>query len=120
MPVIGSLHQIFSKQGFSKLKMKLSASDGINKYLRDFDLRPVRAIHEKIGMPSEEQVLQLWESMRAHIYRMQIAETLDVIGLFESILDKDLLVPNLHKHSEIYQRSPYAKALIEFVTKLNI
>jgi len=120
LPVIGSLHQIFSKQGFSKLKMKLSASDGINKYLRDFDLRPVRAIHEKIGMPSEEQVLQLWESMRAHIYRMQIAETLDVIGLFESILDKDLLVPNLHKHSEIYQRSPYAKALIEFVTKLNI
>ena len=120
LPVIGSLHQIFSKQGFSKLKMKLSASDGINKYLRDFDLRPVRAIHEKIGMPSEEQVLQLWESMRAHIYRMQIAETLDVIGLFESILDKDLLVPNLHKHSEIYQRSSYAKALIEFVTKLNI
>jgi hypothetical protein len=120
LPVIGSLHQIFSKQGFSKLKMKLSSSDGINKYLRDFDLRPVRAIHEKIGMPSEDQVLQLWESMRAHIYRMQIAETLDVIGLFESILDKDLLVPNLHKHSEIYQRSPYAKALIEFVTKLNI
>ena len=120
LPVIGSMHKMFSKQGFSKLKMKLSSSEGINKYIRDFDLRPIRVIHEKTGMPSEEQVLQLWESMRTHIYRMQLAETLDVIGLFESILDKDLLMPNLHKHSEIYQRSVFAKTLIEFVTKLNI
>jgi hypothetical protein len=102
------------------LKLQLAGASGIGKYLRDVDMRPIRSLHEKTGMPNEEQVVQLWESMRNPIYRMQLAETLDVIGFFEALLDKDLLTANIHKHSEIYQRSAYARGLIEFVTKLKV
>ena len=47
-------------------------------------------------------------------------ETLDVIGVFESILDKDLLKTGALKHSEIYSATPVAKELIQFVTKLKV
>ena len=120
MPVIAGIHELLSKQGLSRLKLQLAGAAGIGKYLRDVDMRPIRSLHEKTGMPNEEQVVQLWESMRNHIYRMQLAETLDVIGFFEALLDKDLLTANIHKHSEIYQRSAYARGLIEFVTKLKV
>jgi len=120
MPLIAGIHELLSKQGLSRLKLQLAGAGGIGKYLRDVDLRPIRSLHEKTGMPNEEQVIQLWESMRTHIYRMQLAETLDVVGFFEALLDKDLLTANIHKHSEIYQRSTYARGLIEFVTKLKV
>jgi hypothetical protein len=71
-------------------------------------------------MPTDEQVLQLWEAMQTHLYRMLMAETLDAIGLFESLVNDDLLRPNALKHSEIYQRSTYSKGLIEFITKIKV
>ena len=46
--------------------------------------------------------MQLWEAMRLAIYRLLLAETLDVIGVFESVLDRDLLQKQALKHSEIY------------------
>jgi hypothetical protein len=120
MPVITSLHEMLSKQGFSRIKMQLTSRPALLKYVRDTDLKRLKPLYEKVGMPTEEQVVQLWEAMRVHVYRMQLAETLDVIGLFESLLDKDLLRPYLMRHSEIYQQLPQAKALLEFVTKLKI
>ncbi len=120
MPILVALHEFLSKQGLSRLKLQIAGAGGIGKYLKDVDMRAIRSLHEKTGMPNEDLVVQLWDSMRTHIYRMQLAETLDVIGFFEALLDKDLLTANSHKHSEIYQRSAYARSLIEFVTKLKV
>ena len=120
IPFLGRLHVHMSRQGFSKLKSQLSGGSNFDKELQGADLRSLRDVHEKLGMPTDEQVLQLWEAMQTHLYRMLLAETLDVIGLFESLLNDDLLRVNGLKHSEIYQRSPYCKGLIEFITKLKV
>ena len=120
IPFLGRLHVHMSRQGFSKLKSQLSGGNNFDKELQGADLRSLRDVHEKLGMPTDEQVLQLWEAMQTHLYRMLLAETLDVIGLFESLLNDDLLRANGLKHSEIYQRSPYCKGLIEFITKLKV
>jgi hypothetical protein len=120
MPFLSDIHQHFGAQGLSKIKTRLKGRSSTSKHLSTMDTRQIRTIHEKIGMPTEDQILALWEAMRAHIYKLLIAETLDVIGVFETMVERDLLKKDVLKHSQIYEMSPYSKALIEFVTKLKI
>lgn len=120
MPVMAEVHQILSATAISRFTGMLASKSKVGKILAKADLKEVRAAHEKIGMPTEEQVNQLWDAMRQHIYKVQLAETLDVVGVFEALIDKDLLKPQALRHSQIYELSPFAKSLIEFVTKLKI
>ncbi len=120
MPLLAEIHQTLGANGINAIKSRLKGGQTLVRHLAGADMRQLRSLYEKIGMPTEEQVLQLWEAMRGHIYRLLLAETLDVVGLFESILNKDLLQKDILKHSAVFQASPYARPLIEFATKLKI
>jgi len=120
-PVLSELHQYFGLQGFSRIKTRLKARSNLSKHLAGMEnTRALKDLFEKVGMPTEDAIGQLWDAMRVHVYRLLVAESLDVIGLFESIVDRDLLKPGTMKHSQIYELTPYAKGLMEFVTKLKI
>ena len=69
-------------------------------------------------MPTEAQVSGLWFAMQEHVFKLILSETLDVVGLLEAILSKDLTAPGALKSKEILARSPYAKSLLSFATKL--
>lgn len=120
VPVLSELHQTFGSQGFTRLRSRFTSRINLSKHMQGLDTRQIKSLYEKVGMPTEDMVQQLWDAMRVHVQRLLIAETLDVIGVFESILDRDLLKPGVLKHSQIYEMSPFAKGLIEFVTKLQI
>lgn len=121
MPVLSELHQYFGAQGFSMLKTRFkSRGVSLSKHLNGLDTRQIKSLYEKVGLPTEDVVTQLYDAMKIHINRMLIAETLDLIGVFESLTNKDLLLPGALKHSQIYEMSPYARGLLEFVTKLKI
>jgi tetratricopeptide (TPR) repeat protein len=120
LPVMQEVHQNFGSHGLSRLRSRLTGKTRLAKIFATADTREIRSLYEKTGMPTEEQIGQLWDAMRMHLHRVQIAETLDIVGVFESILDKDLLKSGVVRHSEIYELSPMSKPLIEFVTKLNI
>lgn len=120
LPVMQDLHQSLSTSGFLRLRSRLSSKSRFASVFARSDLREVKALYEKTGMIKEEKITQLWDAMTMQLHRLQIAETLDIIGVFESILDKDLLKPGIVRHSEIYDLSPLTKPLIEFVTKLKI
>lgn len=122
MPFLNELGKMFSSASFSRLAVKLGARKGsdLAKRLEGLDLSQLRVLHEKLGRASEEQVAQLWDAMQLHLYRLLVAETLDVIGIFEAILDQNLLRKNAMKHSELYRLSPFAKPMMEFVTKLRL
>jgi hypothetical protein len=120
MPVLSEVHQYFGSHSFSRIASRLKSKSMVERYLKKMDTRQIKGLQEKVGMPTEDSVVQLCAAMREHVYRLLIAETLDVVGVFESILGKDLLKPGSLKHSEIYSLSPFAKSLIDFVTKLKI
>jgi hypothetical protein len=82
------------------------------------DLRTLQSLKAKTGVPTEAQVLALWFAMQEHIFKLILSETLDVVGLLEAILSKDLTTPGSLKPNEIISKSPYAKSLLLFATKL--
>jgi hypothetical protein len=120
LPVLVQMHQFFGAQGLSKIKSKLTAGSAVAKVLGKMDTRQLRSLHEKVGLPTEEQLNQVWDGMRQHLLRLMLAETLDVVGIVETLLAKDVTRPNAMKHSEVFAASPQAKALLEFATKLRV
>lgn len=120
MPVLREAHQFFSAQGISKIKSRLGGGSEIAKMLTAMDTSQLRSLHEKVGLPTEDQLLQIWEAMRQHVYRLLIAETLDLVGIFEMMMQKDLTAPNALKHSDIFKSLPAGRSLIEFATRLKL
>ncbi len=119
-PLLAEVYQHFSAQGISRLKTRLGSRSKVIKHLEGIDTRSLKNQFLKVGQPTEEGIAQLWDAMRLHVHRLLIAETLDVIGVFESMLERDLLKPGALKHSQIYEMSPNTRGLIDFVTKLKV
>jgi tetratricopeptide (TPR) repeat protein len=120
MPFMTELHRILSATGLSKLTNKLSQRSELGKVLAAIDVGPIAAAHEKVGMPSDDQVVQLWMAMKEYVYRLALAETLDLVGLFEMILEKDLAQPDALAPGELAKASPYARSLLDFAAKLKV
>ncbi len=118
MPFLAELHQKLDIQGISKLTEKIKSKSPLSKYLASVDLRTLQSLKAKTGVPTEAQVSALWFAMQEHIFKLILSETLDVVGLLEAILSKDLIVSGSLKPKEIISKSPYAKSLLVFATKL--
>lgn len=119
-PLMLELHQYLGSSSLSRLRHRLAGKSQFTKVLSQVDLREVRVLHEKIGLPTQEQLTQLWEVLELHLYRLQLAETLDIIGVLEAITNKDFLIPGALRHSQIYDLSPLIRPLLEFITSLKI
>ncbi len=118
LPFLVELHQKLDIQGISKLTEKIKSKSPLSKHLASIDLRTLQSLKAKTGVPTEAQVSGLWFAMQEHIFKLILSETLDVVGLLEAILSKDLTVPGALKLKEILVKSPYTKSLLLFATKL--
>ncbi len=89
------------------------------RILGKIDSSSLRAYLEKRGVPSVEQIQEILLAMQTHIHQRALAETLDVIGFFESFLDRDFSKEPL-EHSEILNLSPKVRPLLSFMTKIKV
>jgi hypothetical protein len=119
-PALASIHEFFAAQGLSKLTSRLKPRSSIGRLLAERDTRALAALHEKVRMPSERDLGELLLAMREHIYMLLLAETLDVVGVFEAILDKDLTVPGATGFGDVFELTKVARNLLEFMTKMKI
>jgi tetratricopeptide (TPR) repeat protein len=117
-PFLVEVHQKLDMQGISKIAEKLKSKSPLAKYLATVDVRTLQSLKTKTGTPTEAQVAGLWFAMQEHVYKLILSETLDLIGLFEAILKRDLTKSNTLKLNEIFGLTPYAKSLLGFSTKL--
>jgi hypothetical protein len=105
---------------FAQVTRSLVADNSsVARVLGKTDISFVRSYLEKRGLPSEEQIRDTVYGMQMHIQHRVLAETLDVVGFCESFLDRDFF-EDPPGHSEVLNLSPKIKAILEFVTKLNV
>lgn len=105
---------------FAQLTRGLMAEkSNFGRLLGKIDSNSLRTYFEKRGVPSVEQIQELLLAMQTHIHQRALAETLDVIGFFESFLDRDFVAQTLG-HSEILNLSPKVRPLLNFMTKIKV
>lgn len=107
--------------GFGWLKnIVASSGDPVVQALAVVDRSELRRQVDRVGEVSPEHMVTLWTTLHEHIYRLLLAETLDVVGLFEAITGKDYLEEKKLKPLEIFNESPFIAGLIEYLTHLKL
>jgi len=121
MPIVNDLKSTWEASGIGRLKYGLGISKNrVSKYLDVVDENQLRPIIEKMGTPQYDSFIKLWDAMNEHLCRLIMAETLDIIGMFETLTDRDLTAAGALKPGEILQLSPLAPGLFDFLTKLKV
>ena len=119
-PIIAELAEHFNSRGMTAIKSKLKGRSDVIKALDGLKTEKLKDLYGRVGIPRPEVLNQLWFAMQTHVYMVILAETLDLVGLLESIVDKDLLEANALQPGEILRISPYPQHLIDFVTKIDL
>ena len=119
MPIVNDLRSTWDPSTVAKVKLAFGmARNRVSRLLDTVDQNQVRPLLDKIGVPQYDAMVRVWDAMHQHLFRLLLAETLDMVGLFEMLTDRDLTSQGVLKPGEILQLSPHAGALIEFATRL--
>lgn len=122
-PILLEMKSILNAQGLQKIKQTLGISQShLAKIIGEFnESEQLKQMFEKIGPLTLPTLKQLWQQMDDYIYSLILSETLDIVGLVESITEKDLISQgNELSPGEILQFSPHIKILFDFATKLKV
>ena len=121
MPVATEVKQILAAAGLDKLKSKLGLNKTpVAKALEGVDFNSLQPLVEKLPVDQRDDYAQLWDAMTQHIYRVKMAETLDVVGIMEEVVGRDLLAPGALASGQIYRLSPQVSRLIDFALALRL
>jgi hypothetical protein len=121
LPLLNYLRDSLNQKPFDKIKDFLGLSK--SPYALTFQLvdrGELEMLSSKMGFITAREIVGVQEAMREHILKLQLAETLDVVGVFESITGKDLMAKLSLKPNEILSHSPKLSSLLDFVTTLKI
>lgn len=120
-PFLEAVKNYFASDFMTKLKARAGISNvGVGKFLH---LVPQDALKEHLRGVSEiniEQIATLVSAMDAQAMKMDMAETLDLIGIFESKLGQDLISTQKLKAGKIFALPNWSFELLKFATKLKV
>jgi tetratricopeptide (TPR) repeat protein len=120
MGLMSAIEKIIFTTSSGKFKKILGGPvPPLEKILESSNFEAIKAAYRAVGPVSENALEKLWKDMIFATLQFQLAETLDFIGLCESVSNRDFLAQPLY-HDEAQIASPYVAALINFAIKLNV
>jgi hypothetical protein len=118
-PMIKAIEKIVYRKGADKLKKIIGGSNSsIEKVFNQHDVEKITAAFHKAGPVMIGQLEELSNEMQLIINQLQLTDTLDFIGLAESICNRDLKNKPVQR-DQILQIEPSLRKLISFSMKLN-
>lgn len=118
MGLISEVERAIFSSGTDKIKRILGIGSGtVERVLRSANLDALKQLFKDAGPINESMIAKLWAEMNLEILKIQLADTVDLIGIFESICDRDLVAKGF-QFRELVKGSSYIEPLIEFSSKL--
>jgi len=129
LPLVKAIHQHFLKMyGFLE-KDSLETRDGksslvsfevLKSQLAHVNQDKIRFILKDLRLIEENDFLRTLFAMKAQVHRLCMAESLDLIGLVESISKQDLIEKPTTSILELVGLSKYIQPLLRFVLQMNL
>ncbi len=102
------------------LKILLPKSpDSLESYLRELDQTRLASLYSRVGHLNLKAIQKVQAVLWDHLYKIQLSETLDLIGLTEMILDRDILQSKLEP-LEALRLSNFVAPLLDLATMINV
>jgi len=121
IPLILAIQHQSEGTGIRAVKRFLGAKPtALEQSIQSLDLSELEHRFSQIVDFNTSEVERLWKMMRRHILRLQLAETLDLVGLAESIISEDIVDKGELAKGEILSKHDCLEDLIVFSTKLKL
>ena len=117
MPLLNQVHEVYSVQGLARVGRFIRPTPLV-KQLQKLSHKNIEVLYAKVGMPNLEAVKNLQAAMRRHLVQLVMAETLDVVGSFEALLDRDLLAESRENALPIKEMHESSQEILTFCTQL--
>ncbi len=100
-------------------KAKLSDSR-MAKVMKPQDFEEFKLLFSRVGPLNGDEISDAAKSMQQYLWRLLLADSLDLTGIIEAMLDLDLMLPGSVKPGEILLMSAQVDPLINFALALNL
>lgn len=124
LPLVSDTKIITESSFKSGLKFGLqsilsSGQKSLEHYVRDLDHARLASLYSRVGDISLARIKKIQSVLWDHLYKSQLAETLDLIGISEAILGKDLEEDH-YEPLALPNQSRYIRELLILATALHI
>jgi hypothetical protein len=119
MPLVEYLRKTKAQAAIEKIRSGFSAeSNRMNKLFQGSDLRKLISLQAAAEPVRPSSIAKLQQELQLHNFRIQLAGTLDLIGLFEAISGDDLTSLSRAQIRTKLEKSPILRDLMMYATKL--
>lgn len=120
---IEPLYQMFlnynSATPLERIRLAFSTETGkIQKLTQGLNVEKLTALAQQAGALTPQNIQDLQLEMTRHIYRILLAESLDLIGIFEAVTGEIITTLDRRKTLEFIRRSEVLKDLLRFCNRL--
>jgi tetratricopeptide (TPR) repeat protein len=119
-PILNYIGRKVQDQSTTRIgKMLKTDRSLLSDSLTRLDMRKLEDYVTKVKIIQDSDLYGLWRAMRLYVRCLDILETLDIVGSFESIMGRDLIQKPM-KPGEVFSLFGDAKFLLDLTTKINI
>lgn len=121
LPFFDELSQRCEKSLFSGIREKIMGpTSNLDLAFQKVDLDSSRQLLEQIGGINPAKIYELMSAMQDHVARLQLSETLDLVGIVEALSGLDLENQGEMKLFEIYDVHDAVENLILFACNIKL
>ncbi|MCX6123864.1 MAG: hypothetical protein NTV34_03835, partial [Proteobacteria bacterium] len=109
-----------SRSALARLKASFSPeSTRMLKLLEGIDLTKLLKAQQAAGSLDKARIASVQQELQLQNFRVQLANSLDLIGIFEAITGDDITLLSKERIRSRIEKSPIIRDLMMYATKLN-
>ena len=120
-PTILQIRRVISETGIGRwMTMFRPGMNDLTRGLLRMNQEMLRELLHKVGPIEQGALIEVWEAMRLHLCRVDMADTLDIVGILSLLSGTDLGSIPPQRLQETIQKSPEIASLLEFAAKIRV
>jgi len=121
MPELKKLKTVIDGGSLSILAARVRLSDSrMARLMKSPDFEEFKVLFEKAREITTDDIVDANKAMQQYIWRLLLADSLDLTGIIEAMLDIDLLLPGSVKPGEVLLMSSQVDPLVNFALALKL
>jgi hypothetical protein len=121
LPILDDISSVLTSSGIARLQIAFGIQHrDISQDLRHINKDQLVSLLSVAGKPSARDIKALQYEMKIKTLATILASTLDVVGIMESLCERDLFENGVLTPKSILKMNPLAKEILELATNLKI
>ena len=121
LPELKKLKTVIDGGPLSILAARVKLSDSrVAKLMKAQDFEEFKVLFEKASEITLDDIIDANKAMQQYVWRLLLADSLDLTGIIEAMLDIDLLLPGSVKPGEVLLMSSQVDPLMNFALALKL